>query len=127
MAKVVDGLDVRRSAGSPVDLGSSTLGRPLSSGPRRHLDRLVNGNGRWRGLNSFNTQIGPGNVVVTYERSGLGYKGRPRGAVVTVSLTLRNVTFDLPMLGALLGLDQITIPAMPVTVTSEDLETDSGA
>ena len=53
------------------------------------LARLVNGGlagGRWPGLNSFNRGIGLGNVVVTYERSGLGYKGRPRGAVVTISL-----------------------------------------
>ena len=67
-----------------------------------------------------------GNVVVTYRVSGLGYYGRPSGAVVTIRMEVQNITFDLPILGALLGLDDVTIPAMPVTVTSEDLNTDSG-
>jgi hypothetical protein len=92
------------------------------------LDRLVNdAGGRWPGMRSFNPRIGTANVVITYERSGLGYYGRPGGAVTTIRLEVRDVTFDLLIIGALLGLDTITIPAMPVTVTSEDLETDSGA
>jgi hypothetical protein len=41
--------------------------------------------------------------------------------VVTIRLSSRNVTFDLPIIGGLLGLNAVTIPAMPVTVTSEDL------
>ena len=90
------------------------------------LGRLVDGSGRWPGMNSFNWRIGTDNVIVTYQRSGLGYYGRPSGAVVTIRMEVQNITFDLPIIGALLGLDDVTIPAMPVTVTSEDLNTDSG-
>jgi hypothetical protein len=38
-------------------------------------------------------------------------------------LEVRNITFDLPILGGLLGLNDITIPAHPVTITTEDLKT----
>jgi hypothetical protein len=75
----------------------------------------------------LNPRINLENVVVTYEMSGLGYYGRPGGAVVTIRMEVQDITFELPILGALLGLDDITIPAMPVTVTSEDLNTNSGA
>jgi hypothetical protein len=40
-------------------------------------------------------------------------------------MEVSGITFDLPILGTLLGIDQIQIPLMPVTVTSEDLK--SGA
>ena len=45
------------------------------------------------------------------------------GAVATIRLEVQDITFDLPLLGGLLGLDTIEIPPMPVTVTSEDLDT----
>lgn len=73
------------------------------------------------GMCDFNPRIGTDNVRVTYHRSGLGYVGRPDGPVVTVTLEASNVTFNLPFLGALLGINTITIPAHPVTVTGEDL------
>ena len=73
----------------------------------------------------LNPLIGKDNVVVTYQMSGLGYYGRPRGAVATIRMEVRNVRFNLPLLGGLLGLNTITIPPMPVTVTSEDLSTSS--
>ena len=75
------------------------------------------------GICDLNWRIQPANLVVTYQRSGLGYWGRPNGPVLTMRLEVRNVTFDLPLLGALLGLDQIEVPAHPVTLTTEDLET----
>lgn len=73
------------------------------------------------GMCDFNTRIGVDNVLATYYRAGLGYEGRPDGPVVTVRLEVKNLNFDLPLVGALLGLDTITIPAHPVTITSEDL------
>jgi Flp pilus assembly protein TadG len=73
----------------------------------------------------LNPRIGKNNVIVTYQTTGLGYYGRPDGAVVTVKMEVSGITFDLPILGTLLGIDQIQIPLMPVTVTSEDLK--SGA
>ncbi|SDA90674.1 TadE/TadG family type IV pilus assembly protein [Sinorhizobium sp. NFACC03] len=75
------------------------------------------------GICDLNWRIQPANVVVTYQRSGLGYWGRPNGPVLTMRLEVRHVTFDLPLLGGLLGLDRIEIPAHPVTLTTEDLKT----
>ncbi|WDZ80752.1 pilus assembly protein (plasmid) [Ensifer adhaerens] len=75
------------------------------------------------GICDLNWRIQPANLVVTYQRSGLGYWGRPNGPVLTMRLEVRDVTFDLPLLGALLGLDQIEVPAHAVTLTTEDLET----
>ncbi len=75
------------------------------------------------GVCDINWRIQPENVVVTYQRSGLGYWGRPEGPVLTMRFEVRNVSFDLPVLGGLLGLDDITIPAHPVTITTEDLKT----
>lgn len=75
------------------------------------------------GICDLNWRIQPANLVVTYQRSGLGYWGRPNGPVLTMRLEVRNVTFDLPLLGALLGLDQVEVPAHPVTLTTEDLKT----
>ncbi|MCY1294766.1 hypothetical protein D9M70_440780 [compost metagenome] len=75
------------------------------------------------GICDLNWRIQPANLVVTYQRSGLGYWGRPDGPVLTMRMEVRNVTFDLPVLGALLGLNDITIPAHPVTLPTEDLET----
>ena len=75
------------------------------------------------GICDVNWRITPDNIVITYQRSGLGYWGRPDGPVLTMRLEVRDITFDLPILGVLLGLDEITIPAHPVTITTEDLKT----
>jgi hypothetical protein len=73
------------------------------------------------GMCDFNPFIGANNVRLTYTRAGLGYVGRPQGPVTTVTVEARNLTFRLPLLGALLGINNLEIPAHPVTVTSEDL------
>jgi hypothetical protein len=73
------------------------------------------------GMCDFNTRIGVNNVLATYYRAGLGYEGRPDGPVLTIRLEVKDLNFDLPLVGALLSLDTITIPAHPVTITSEDL------
>ena len=66
--------------------------------------------------------IGADNVRVTYSRSGLGYVGRPFGAVSTVTVGLQGLTFDFLILDELLpGLGSITIPPHRVSATSEDL------
>ncbi|MBS3648102.1 pilus assembly protein [Pseudaminobacter sp. 19-2017] len=111
--------------GLPADGLSFTCVNGGSAECQAGLRRLVNGSGRWPGLRAFNPRIGLDNVAVTYTRSGLGYHGRPNGAVVTIRLEARNITFNLPLLGGLLGLNTITIPPMPVTITSEDLSTSS--
>jgi hypothetical protein len=73
------------------------------------------------GMCDLNGLIRPENIRVTYYRSGLGYVGRPSGPVVSITVESRNLNFDFFFLGALLGLENITIPAHPVTITSEDL------
>lgn len=73
------------------------------------------------GMCDFNDRIRPSHVEVTYYRAGLGYVGRIDGPVLTISLQLKNLTFDLPLVGALLGFGAMTIPAHAVTVTGEDL------
>jgi hypothetical protein len=135
---VADGFDPVEAADAPTadDVGKtipvggswSCAGAACNSG----LNRIVYGSA---GATACGT-IGPGvrpamchldpwikkaNVVVTYELSGLGYYTRPGGAVVTIRMSVQNLTFDLPIIGALLGLTDVTVPAMPVTVTSEDL------
>jgi hypothetical protein len=73
------------------------------------------------GMCDLNRLIRPENIRVTYYRSGLGYVGRPDGPVLSITIETQDLTFDFYFLGALLGLDRITIPAHPVTITSEDL------
>lgn len=73
------------------------------------------------GMCDLNGLIRPENIRVTYYRSGLGYVGRPAGPVVSITVETRNLNFDFYFLAALLGLENITIPAHPVTITSEDL------
>ncbi len=110
---------------------SSTCGRPALANCSDELNRVVMGSDGQCGVTGdpnpgicdLNWRIQPENLVVTYQRSGLGYWGRPNGPVLTMRLEVRDVTFDLPLLGALLGLDQIEVPAHPVTLTTEDLET----
>jgi hypothetical protein len=75
------------------------------------------------GICDLNWRITPDKLMVTYQRSGLGYWGRPDGPVLTMRLEVRDITFDLPILGGLLGLNDIAIPAHPVTITTEDLKT----
>jgi len=77
------------------------------------------------GMCDFNPRIDANTVTVTYHLAGLGYVGRPDGPVVTITVSIDDLRFDLPVLGELLGINQFEIPANPVTVTSEDLCTDA--
>ncbi|HXV29883.1 MAG TPA: pilus assembly protein, partial [Sinorhizobium sp.] len=74
------------------------------------------------GICDINWRIQPENLVVTYQRSGLGYWGRPEGPVLTLRLEVRNTPLPLLLLDDLLGAT-ITMPAHPVTITTEDLKT----
>ncbi|MGB3901056.1 MAG: TadE/TadG family type IV pilus assembly protein [Mesorhizobium sp.] len=60
-------------------------------------------------------------IRVTYQRSGLGYNGRPEGAVVTVRMDVVRTATNLPVVGALLNTAGISFPSFTVTATSEDL------
>ena len=68
------------------------------------------------------------NLRISYHRSNLGYVGRPFGTIVTVTLELRNQTFDFFALDTIMALfspvglpSGIAIPPHPVSITSEDL------
>lgn len=73
------------------------------------------------GMCDLNSRIQPQNVLISYRRAGLGYVGRPFGAVSTITVELRDLTLNLPFLGGLLGITSLTVPPHPVSVTSEDL------
>lgn len=113
-------------------LGSSDV--VVSGNCSEELNRIVMGSVNDCGVTSdpnpgicdLNWRIQPENLMVTYQRSGLGYWGRPTGPVLTLRLEVRDVPLELPILGALLGID-ISVPAHPVTITTEDLDTCSAA
>ncbi len=75
-------------------------------------------------------QSGPEDVVITYHNIGLGFIGRPGGAVVpSVTVSLRNLTYDFILLdvavlivsfGAI-DVDDIIYPSFSATLTGEDL------
>lgn len=73
------------------------------------------------GMCDYFYAVKPEHVRVTYHRAGLGYVGRPKGAVTTIVVELRDLTFTLPFLGALLGFNSMNIPIFPATIVSEDL------
>ncbi len=66
-------------------------------------------------------RVSANSVHVTYHRSGLGYVGRPDGPVLSITVELRNLTFDFLFLGRFLPVSVLNIPAHPVTITSEDM------
>jgi hypothetical protein len=93
------------------------------------MDRLVNGGGAgsvWPGLKAYYPSIEISHIRVTYERSGLGYHGRPAGPVVTVRLDMVAGPIDVPFLGGLLNIAGFTFPPFTVTATSEDMQSCPG-
>jgi Flp pilus assembly protein TadG len=66
-------------------------------------------------------QIKPENVRVTYRGTGLGFVGRPGGAVPTITVTVSGMPFNFFWLDKLLGYQTILMPPISVTVTGEDL------
>lgn len=118
--------------GGPIPTANVTVSCGAGATPcdTTRLNRLVYGSdgscdpntgSSLPGMCDFNEYIKPSNILVSYHRSGLGYVGRPAGPIVTITLEVRGLTFRLPFLGALLGVNNMTIPAHPVSVTSEDM------
>lgn len=71
------------------------------------------------GMCDIYDKITPANVTVEYRYTGLGFVGRPGGAVPTVKVSVRNLTFDFVFLKHLFG--QIQMPSISATATGEDL------
>lgn len=118
--------------GQPPPSGAPTVtcGAGTSACDATQLNRLVFGSdstcdpeyGSSRpGICDFHRGIGPGNLRITYSPSGLGFVGSPGKPVVTVTLEVRGLRFNLPFLGALIGVNTMEIPSHPVALTSEDL------
>ena len=73
------------------------------------------------GMCDFFPALEPGNVVVRYAASGLGYQTRPNGSIPTITVSLQDVNFQFFFLSGLLGFDDIEMPSMLSTVTGEDM------
>ena len=76
------------------------------------------------GMREVFPRVQPANVVITYEQTGLGYAGRPGGAVPTITVSLQNLPFQFFFLGGLMGFGNINIPVM-TTTTGEDLNSNA--
>lgn len=100
-----DGAVSSCGAGTGVVCNTAVMG-PLIA----NLQRVV-------GTNDINANM----IRVTYQRSGLGYNGRPRGPVVSVRMEMSRGAVPLPILGALLTSAGVRFPPFVVTATSEDL------
>lgn len=124
----------------PVAAASASCGAGTTACATAPMNRLILGSdGRCDsdvgssvpGMCDMNQRITAANVRVTYYRSGLGYVGRPGGPVPTITVEVRNLSFDFLFLGAILRLaalggatgfsGTISIPVNPVTITGEDL------
>jgi hypothetical protein len=89
----------------------------------RNHDQSCNGETRLHlmGMCHLFRRIGPENVVVTYEHTGLGFVTRPGGPVPTITISLRDIEFEFFFLGGLMNLEPILINTLRTTVTGEDL------
>lgn len=129
-----DGFDVLIE-GNPVPPTNVSIscGAEPSDGPcdAAAMSRLLTGGDSLCGTVSTNSVIGmcdvapfigADNVRITYQRSGLGYVGRPFGQVSTITVETVGLNFDFFLLDDLIPpLGQISIPAHPAAFTSEDL------
>lgn len=119
--------------GDPVPASTARIacGAETTACATGALERIVTGGDGVCGTVSTNSVVGmcdvapfitAQNVRVTYSRSGLGYVGRPFGQVSTITVELRNITFDFLLLDQLVpAINNLEIAAHPVAITSEDL------
>lgn len=130
LSPLVADYPVEEGAAPPATAASVSCGAGMTACDATGINRLVFGSdgvcdanfgASKAGMCDFQPRIQPANLRLTYARSGLGYVGRPGGPVVSLTVELRDMTFDFFLLGALLGLDQFVIPPFPVTITGEDL------
>jgi hypothetical protein len=100
---------------TPCD--TALMGRLLTGG-----DGVCGNGSAMVGMCDIAPWITTNNVLVTYSRSGLGYVGRPFGAVTTITVEVRNVSFNFMILDKMMPiLNTITHPPHKASTTSEDL------
>jgi Flp pilus assembly protein TadG len=102
------------AAGQPVDADGTSVSCGAGTSQACDAAQIAR-------LNLARFGIQNNQIRVTYQRSGLGYNGRPEGAVVTVRMDVIRAAINLPVVGALLRTAGITFPPFTVTATSEDL------
>ncbi len=86
------------------------------------FDVLYGGSGSRIGMQAFLPTLQKSEIRIEYTASGLGYWGRPRGPVPTITVSITNHPFQFFFLGGLLGFGNITMPSMLSTVTGEDMK-----
>ncbi len=77
--------------------------------------------GQLPGMCDIFNRIQPQHVTITYTQTGMGFAGRPRGPVPTITIQLTGLTFNFHLLRFLPGFNSITLPTMRSTITGEDL------
>ena len=70
-------------------------------------------------------RIKPANLIITYAQTGLGFAGRPGGPVPTITVAVKNLSFQFIFLSALRGFRDLPIPALTSSITAEDLSSGS--
>ncbi len=78
-----------------------------------------------RGVCDIISNIGPENVEISYDGSGLGLAGTPAIPAPLITVTIKDLEFDFIFLNALLPNKFQKLPPVSVSVMSEDLS--SGA
>jgi Flp pilus assembly pilin Flp len=73
------------------------------------------------GMCDIFARITAANVVIVYAQSGLGYAGRPGGPVPTITISIKELPFQFFFLSAIMGFDNIQMPALTTSITAEDL------
>lgn len=114
----------------PATVVSVSCGAGAAACDATELNRLVFGSDGICNGSAADTLLGmcdlmpmiqPANLRITYIRDGLGYVGRPAGPVLSIRVELVDLQFNYLLLGNLFGLNSLSIPPHPVTITSEDL------
>lgn len=78
-----------------------------------------------RGICDIVSNIGPENIEISYNGSGLGRAGIPANPAPLITVTIKDLEFDFVFLNALLPDQFQQLPPVSVSVMSEDLR--SGA
>jgi Flp pilus assembly protein TadG len=96
------------------------FGRAADGTPRTTCDPTVVPRRRMGMCNVFTRLTDARRVQVRYQYTGLGYAGRPDGAVPTVTVQLTGMQFRFVLLSFMFG--TIDMPSFTTTVTGEDLD-----